>query len=78
MTDELTAGIATIVSANFPRYKGEVTDDLEFPTVPGWDSVSHVAMLLDVEDHFGATIPEESYFDISTVALLKQAIKTAA
>lgn len=66
--------LAPIIRENFPKYRGDVTRETRLSGIPGWDSVSHVAMLLDIEDAFGVTFPEERYYDFATVGDLEDAI----
>lgn len=70
MTEEQKATLFKVLEANFPKYKGKFTEATNLSEVPGWDSVSHVAMMLDLEDEFGITIAEETYFDLTSVASL--------
>lgn len=75
--DDFLAALQSIVERNFPKYKGTISEDTEFSTIPGWDSVSHVAMMLDVEDDLGVAIPEEEYFDLTSVSALVGRIETS-
>jgi acyl carrier protein len=67
-------GIAEIVGQNFPKHDKPVMNATRFQDLAGWDSVGHVAMMLDVESRFGVTIPQEEMFDIVDVASLKKRI----
>jgi acyl carrier protein len=67
-------GIAEIVRQNFPNHQTPIEDATRFQDLAGWDSVGHVAMMLDVETRFGVSIPAEEMFDVVDVASLKERI----
>jgi acyl carrier protein len=69
--------ISEIVRHNFPDHRKPITDATRFQDLAGWDSVGHVAMMLDVESRFGVTIQPEEMFEIVDVARLKQRILAA-
>jgi acyl carrier protein len=70
--------ICEIVTQNFPNHDRPLMDATRFQDLTGWDSVGHVAMMLDVEAKFGLTIAAEEMFDIVDVASLKKRILGAA
>lgn len=70
-------GIAEIVRQNFPDHDKPITEATRFQDLAGWDSVGHVALMLDVESRFGVTIPPEEMFDVVDVASLKKRILRA-
>lgn len=70
----LDRGIAKIVRENFPNHQKPIEDATRFQDLAGWDSVGHVAMMLDVETRFGVSIPAEEMFDVVDVASLKERI----
>jgi acyl carrier protein len=66
--------IAEIVAQNFPNHDEPIMDATRFQDLAGWDSVGHVAMMLDIESQFGVTIPAEEMFEVLDVAGLKKRI----
>lgn len=66
--------IAEIVRQNFPNHVTPIVNATRFQDLAGWDSVGHVAMMLDVESKFGLKIPAEEMFDVVDVASLKRRI----
>jgi acyl carrier protein len=66
--------IAEIVAQNFPDHGEPIADATRFQDLAGWDSVGHVAMMLDVESKLGVSIPAEEMFDVVDVASLKSRI----
>jgi acyl carrier protein len=75
MTDQQTfEEVKSVIKESFPKAKGEITPETRFPDLFGWDSVSHVTMMLDMEDRFGVTIEETKVFEIADVATLLKVI----
>ena len=44
----------------------QVTDDLEYATIPQWDSVAHMALVVALEDEFDIMIEIDDVIDMST------------
>jgi acyl carrier protein len=68
MTEEqILTGIAEILARHFridPRSVGRETSAYD---VDGWDSVSHVYVMLDVESRFGVKAPADRVFSLENV-----------
>lgn len=43
-----------------------VTDSLEYATIPQWDSVAHMALVVALEDEFDIMIEIDDVIDMST------------
>ena len=44
-----------------------ITDDLEYATIPQWDSVAHMTVIVGLEDEFDIMIETDDVIDMSTV-----------
>lgn len=44
----------------------QVTDDLEYATIPQWDSVAHMALVVALEDEFDIMMEIDDVIDMST------------
>jgi acyl carrier protein len=52
----------------------EVTDETTAAEVPGWDSLSHVNVILAVEKHFGVRFKGSEVLNLKNVGALQQLI----
>ncbi len=57
--------IADLVQGEIPPF-----GDLHFESLPGWDSIAQLHLLMDVEQTFGVTIPDDTAMDLDTLARL--------
>tara|TARA_B100000575_G_C23132086_1_gene656863 strand:- start:895 stop:1119 length:225 start_codon:yes stop_codon:yes gene_type:complete len=44
-----------------------ITDELEYATIPQWDSVAHMTVIVGLEDEFDIMIETDDVIDMSTV-----------
>jgi acyl carrier protein len=62
--------IAAILARQFNIEPGSVNRDTSAYDVDGWDSVSHVYVILEVERRFAIKAPEERVFQLENVGEL--------
>jgi acyl carrier protein len=55
---------------NFDPSVFVVTRDMTAVSVPGWDSVLHVVLMLEIETEFGVTISPEEAAELPTIGAL--------
>lgn len=58
--------LADLVGADVPA-----EGDIVFGSLPGWDSITHFHLLLDVEQTFGVEIPDAVGIDLDSLARLR-------
>lgn len=73
---EIFDKIAAIIGDRFELNKDQVTDELNFKEDLDADSIDIVEFVLELEDTFGAEIPDEEAEKIGTVADAVAYIKT--
>ena len=49
----------------------KLTDDLSIDTVPGWDSMAHVALIMTLQKEFGVTITPTDAIELTDIASIK-------
>ena len=49
----------------------QVTDDLEFGSIPEWDSLNHVNLMLELENHCNTEIDEDLMVELVNVAAIR-------
>ena len=53
-------------------------DDLEFNSIPQWDSMNHVALILSLEETYGLTIPDEQIVNLTRYRAIREFIEAQA
>lgn len=49
----------------------EVSDELAFNSIPEWDSLNHVNLMLAIESQYETTISEDDMVQLTTVAAIR-------
>lgn len=47
---------------------GAVSDALTYNSIPQWDSVAHMGLIAQLEDHYGVLLDTDDIIDMSSVA----------
>ncbi len=55
--------------------KVEIDENTMREEVPSWDSLSHIQLIMEVEEAFGVEIPIERVPDIDSVSILLKLIE---
>ncbi len=55
---------------------GEISDASSPLTLPAWDSLNHLKMIVTIEERFGVTFTTPEVEDIGSFADLKRALRT--
>jgi citrate synthase len=51
-----------------------IRDDLAFGSVPEWDSLNHVNLMVALETEYGVAIDEDAMLDLTTVGAIRSFI----
>jgi acyl carrier protein len=54
----------------------ELTDDVRFADLPGWDSLVHVNTMFSLEEAFGVTFVGDEFGQLHTVQRLKESLRS--
>ena len=52
--------------------ESSVTDDLEYNSIPQWDSVGHMSLVAGLEDAFDVMLDTDDIIDMNSVLKAKQ------
>lgn len=72
-TSTLSA-VADIIASQFFCDANEITRETTAMDVDGWDSASHVILILEIEQQLGLTFPDERVGDFRNVGEMIDAI----
>lgn len=50
----------------------QVTDGLEYNSIPEWDSISHMALIATLDDEFNIMMETEDVIDLSSFSKAKE------
>ena len=76
--EQILRGIGDILARQFQIASDSVSRDTSAYDVNGWDSVSHVYVLLEVERRFGVRLPEQRVFQLENVGDLVDLVAETA
>lgn len=51
---------------------GTVSDALAYNSIPQWDSVAHMGLIAQLEDHYGVLLDTDDIIDMSSVARARE------
>ncbi|WP_404840369.1 acyl carrier protein [Aeromonas media] len=54
---------------------GQVSDALSYQGIPQWDSVAHMGLIAQLEDHYGVLLDTDDIIDMSSVAKAREILK---
>lgn len=55
-----------------------ISDDLEFNSIPEWDSVNHVALILALEETYGLVISDDQIVTLTRYGAIREFIEAHA
>ncbi len=50
----------------------QVSDALSYQEIPQWDSVAHMGLIAQLEDHYGVLLDTDDIIDMSSVAKARE------
>jgi len=63
-----------VVSRVFGVHRADVTDETSNRTLPAWDSMAHVTLILELESSYGVSLSTEDALQMTTVAEIKRVL----
>ncbi len=68
----MTADFKSIVAESLLIPEEQVTDGLEYNSIPQWDSVAHMALVAALEDAYGIMLDTDDIVAMSSVGIIRQ------
>lgn len=65
--DEIFAVIRTVVSEETGGSSLEITPEMTADDVPGWDSLAHIRIILEIGSRLGVSIDVEATYRAATI-----------
>ncbi len=50
----------------------QITEELAYNSIPEWDSIAHMALISEIDDHFDTMLDTDDVLDMSTFAKAKE------
>jgi citrate synthase len=63
----MTRSLQEIIASALGVPPGRITPDLEFDSIPEWDSLNHVNLMLALENHVGTEIDADLMITLTNV-----------
>jgi acyl carrier protein len=67
--------LSEVIAKAFGITPNDITDELEYQSIPEWDSVSHLVLVTELEAAYGITIEMEDVLTMGSVAQVKELLK---
>lgn len=55
----------------------QVTEDSDMSTVPNWDSMGHINLVLAIEEAYGVVVDEEAVVELTSVRAIRDFLASA-
>ncbi len=66
MSDSNLQKYIKVFAETFDISEAEVKDELEYNSIPAWDSIGHLGMIDEIEQVFGITMEADDIVDFSS------------
>lgn len=67
--------LKSILANTFALNINEISDDASPDTLPAWDSLNHLKLILAIESEFNISFTEEQSVEILSLPLIKEVLK---
>ncbi len=74
MDSELLDRLTQVFRIRFNMPELILKDELTAPDVPGWDSLNHITLILDIESEFGIRFSNQEVSELKNVGDLKRLV----
>jgi acyl carrier protein len=64
-----------VIAKAFGIAPNDITDELEYQSIPEWDSVSHLVLVTELEAAYSITIEMEDVLTMGSVGKVKELLK---
>lgn len=71
MTDSQQQKLRTTAAAVLGLPEAQITEDTSPDTVPAWDSVTHLNLVMAIEEAFGVSFTPEETMEMTSVKLIR-------
>ena len=62
------AKLKAVMAEMFKCDEEQLADETGPGDIPGWDSLGHVALMAEVQKHFGTHVPVEDAIEVESIA----------
>lgn len=73
----IEAKVIAVVQRTFQAEDQAITSETEAGDVPGWDSVAHSNLIMDIEDELGVSLDLNEVYDYQTVGDIVEGVRKA-
>ena len=64
-----------VVAAVLKRSRDEINDETSPKTVPSWDSLRHIELVMTVEQAFGVIFPPAEVMTMTSLGAIRQVLR---
>lgn len=68
----IDAQVTALISTTLGIAAHDLHDELSYGSLPQWDSLNHVRLMLALEESFGVEIGEDEMVELTTVTAIRE------
>jgi acyl carrier protein len=73
--DDTTSKLKQLIATLFKCEVSDLADTTGPGDIPGWDSLGHVTLMVEVQKQFGSHVPVEDAIEVESIADLAAILK---
>ncbi len=70
--------IESLIASTLDIPVEQVTEDSDMSTIPKWDSLGHINLVLAIEEAYGVVVDEDAIVEITSVRAIREFVERAA
>lgn len=70
--------IEALIASTLDIPAEQVTEESDMTTIPKWDSLGHINLVLAIEEAYGVVIDEDAIVELTSVRAIRDFVERAA
>lgn len=75
MDGDINRQVKALIADLFRCDPADLTDATGPGDIPGWDSLGHVTLMVEIQKHFGSHVPVEDAIEVESIADLERILR---
>lgn len=75
---QMPPSVEHVIASTLGVLETDVTPESDMTTLPKWDSVGHINLILALEQEYGVTIDEDAIIELTSVQAIREFVSRNA